>query len=194
MRTMRLVLLLMGVATFTTAMAWSQSAVAAERQDIELAVTYSALRSNVLNGSTAWLQGGGIEISDGFRHGLGAVGSFSGFHASNIAPGVNMTMLTTTFGPRITWQLKSKRRMTVFGQGLAGFASGMDSIFPQGTGITPSAMAPAIQAGGGLDWRLSRRVAVRPVKAEWLWTGFPNGKNDLQHNMNLSSGVVVRLF
>jgi hypothetical protein len=45
--------------------------------------------------------------------------------------------------------------------------------------------------GGGLDLRLSPRVSLRLVEANYLVTTFDNGVNDHQNIRRLSAGLVV---
>lgn len=187
-------LLLTGTMMLTTSIAWSQTAPANEGHEVDLAVTYSAQYNNVLGGPTFWQPAGGtIELSGNFYHGLGGVANVGGYRASNIAPGgVNLTMVTTTFGLRYTWAPRS-RNYALFGQGLAGQAYGLDSVFPQPSGAVTSFNAFALLVGGGVDYRLNSHFAVRPFQCEWLWTEFPNAKNNLQNNIRFSAGIVFRL-
>jgi len=52
-------------------------------------------------------------------------------------------------------------------------------------------------AGGGFDFRLSRRMSIRPIQADYLLTHFNefdtfqlNTSNSTQNNLRLSTGVV----
>lgn len=194
MRTTLRTLLLTVALTLTAAIAWSQVNPPSEGNELDLAVTYSAQYNNILGGPTFWQPGGGtIELSGDFYRGLGAAANIGGYRASNIAPGgVNLTMVTTTFGPRYTWAPRSKR-YALFGQGLVGQAYGLDSVFPQPSGAVTSFTTLALLVGGGVDYRFSRRLAVRPFQCEWLWTEFPNAKNNFQNNIRFSAGIVFRL-
>jgi opacity protein-like surface antigen len=165
--------------------------------EIDLAVTYTPLRSNLTTGPVFWQQGASAELSATFYRGLGMVASISGNHASNISPsGVDLTMVTTTFGPRYTWSHRlhggAERRLNVFGQALIGVSFGTDSVFPSASGVQSSANSFALQLGGGVDLALSRHFAVRPVQADWLRTQFPNDTTTVQNNLRLSAGVVFR--
>ena len=53
-------------------------------------------------------------------------------------------------------------------------------------------MGGGAQAGGGLDYRLSQHVAVRAVEAAWQHTQLPNGTNNIQNDLLLGAGIVVR--
>jgi peptidoglycan-associated lipoprotein len=47
-------------------------------------------------------------------------------------------------------------------------------------------------AGGGMDFKLSKLISIRPIQAEYYLTKFPDGLNNRQNNFRLSSGVVFR--
>lgn len=181
-------LLLTGAIAMTTSMVSAQ-----ERHEVDVAVTYSAQYNAILGGSSFWQPAGGtMDLSAEFFHGLGIVANVGGYRASNIAPGVNLTMVTATFGPRYTWVSRAKPKLALFGQGLAGEAHGLDSVFPQPSGAVTSFNTIAVLVGGGADWRLNRHFAVRPFEVEWLWTQFPNSQNNYQNNVRFSGGIVFR--
>ena len=186
-------LLLMGAATFTTTLLHGQQpAIAASHVETDLALTYSVQRSNQTNGASFWQQGGALDLSAQFYHGWGIAMNVAGERASNINnSNVNLTMVATTFGPRYTWSLPS-RKLTVFGQGLIGEAFGSDSIFPTPRGAQTDTTSFALQVGGGVDLRLSKHLAVRLLQADWLRTQFPNASTNVQNNLRLGAGIVFR--
>ena len=50
----------------------------------------------------------------------------------------------------------------------------------------------AMTAGGGIDFKLSEHVFIRPVQAEYFMTKIPDGLNSRQNNFRFSAGVVFR--
>jgi outer membrane immunogenic protein len=50
----------------------------------------------------------------------------------------------------------------------------------------------AITAGGGIDFKVSKHVSVRPVQADYFLTKMPDGLNNRQNNFRFSAGVVFR--
>jgi hypothetical protein len=125
-------------------------------------VTYSAGRSNLTGWNTFWQQGGAVELSAEVYHGIGTAANIAGGRASNIdGSGVNLTTVTTTFGPRYTWSPKY-RGLAFFGQELIGEAHGLDSVFPSVTGATTNFDSFALQIGGGVDLRLWHRFCCPP--------------------------------
>jgi hypothetical protein len=81
-----------------------------------------------------WSQGGAAELADTLYRGLGIAVDVDRTHASDInSSGVDLTLVTATFGPRYTWTAPAKsyaHDLQFFGQGLIGRANGRDSVFP----------------------------------------------------------------
>ena len=183
-------LLLWGAAaTVTTNSLWGQTP--APRQEVDLAVTYLAQRSNLTPGQFFWRQGGTFELSTQGPHGLGIAMNIEGSEASNIlGTGIDLDTLTTTFGPRYTWH---HRKVAVFGQGLIGESHAWNSYFPQTGGPVTDFNTFALQVGGGVDLPISRHFAVRPIQADWIRTQFPNATTTVQNNLRLGAGIVLRI-
>lgn len=159
---------------------------------VELALTFSAQRSLQVNtNQNFWAEGGGAEVGvDAFR-GLGIAASFSGAHTSNIgSTGTSLSLVTETFGPRYRWH--GDHKWSLYGEGLVGEANAYNSLFPSMFGAQTDANALAVQVGGGVDLRLSRHLAVRALQASWLRTQLPNSTSDIQNNLLLGAGIVIR--
>jgi len=185
-------LLLTGAITWTSAIAYGQAAPAPQPHEVDLTFTYGAQRSNLTTGSDFWLRGGALDLSAELYRGWSIVANIAGERASNInSRGVNLTMVTTTFGPRYTWS--PKRKLSVFGHGLIGEALGLDSVFPSPTGAQTDSNTIALQVGGGVDLRLSKHFAARALQADWVRTQFPNSTTNVQNNLRLGAGIVFRL-
>jgi hypothetical protein len=183
------ILLLAGALMGTPA--WAQTPSAQRSGHLEVAVTYDAALSNQTTSNSFWLQGGSVQAHGEFWRGLGVVADVAGLHTGNIhSSGVGVDLVTATFGPRYTW---SHRRLSFFGQGLAGEANGLNSLFPGVSRAGSSGNSLAVQVGGGMNLSLSPRIAVRVFEADWLRTQLPNGTTDVQNNLRLGAGVVLRL-
>ncbi len=183
-------LLLLGAITLTTSL-WGQAT--APRHEVDFAVTYSAERSNITPGQFFWRQGGSGELSAEIYHGFGIAVNIAGSQATNIlGTGINLDTVTTTFGPRYTWHRPSDK-LAVFGQGLIGESHAWNSFFPQTGGAIASFDTFALQVGGGVDLRVSRHFAVRPIQADWVRTQFPNATTNVQNNLRLGGGIVLRM-
>jgi|SRR6187402_28843 len=197
MRIMNLcsMLLLAGAATLTTATSEGQIAASPKTQSptLNVGLMYSANRSNAVGGNNFWGQGGTLEFSADVFHGLGIAFNASSSTATNInTAGADLTTITMTVGPRYTWTPRS-RRFDVFGEGLVGDARGTHSLFPTSTGVVTDIDALAIQVGGGVDLRASRRLSVRALQADWVRTQFPNGTTNVQNTLRLGAGLIFRL-
>ncbi len=184
-------LLLAGIVMTTLSL--SGQNVRSNSHEVDVALTYNGLYSNLVSGGNFWQQGGGIELSAEAYRGLGVAMSISGARVSNIqGRGVNLTTITDLFGPRYTWTTRS-RKIALFGQGLIGEAHGSDSVFPSPQGALTSFNSFALQVGGGVDLRLSKHFAVRTFQADWLRTQFPNASTNVQNDFRLGSGIIFRL-
>jgi hypothetical protein len=159
---------------------------------VELALTFSAQRSLQVNTTqNFWAEGAAAEIGvDAFR-GFGIAANFTGARTSNIGTtGTALSLVTVTFGPRYRWH--DGHRLSLYGEGLVGEANAFSSLFPSTFGAQTDANALATQVGGGVDLRLSHHVAVRALEASWLRTQFPNSTSDIQNNLLLGAGIVIR--
>jgi hypothetical protein len=191
MRTALCSILFLGIIAPTTAALAQAVQTAQPTHEVDLAFTYSPQHRDGTNGNSFWAQGGNVELSADAYRGFGVAVAFSVNHASNInGSGVNLTTYTPAFGPRYTW---SHRKLAIFGEGLIGVSEGTGSVFPAAGGAMPAARTFAAQVGGGVDWRLTNRIAVRAVQASWLRTEFPNGTTNVQNTLQIGAGVVFRL-
>jgi hypothetical protein len=186
--------LLILAAVLSTAIACAQHP-AARSSHIDLAVTYDADRTNITNGNSFWMQGGGAEVAGVFPYGLGVVAELSGLHAGSISPTqVPLSLLAVTVGPRYTWRApwhSGKRDLSLFGQVLLGEAHGFDSLFPLSSGaISNSSTSLALQAGGGIDLGLAHHVSLRLLQANWLRTQLPNSSTGVQNHLRADAGIV----
>jgi hypothetical protein len=126
------------------------------------------------------LFGGGGQIEYNATDRFGIVGGFAG--VGSVGRGVAFSYL---FGPRVNFR---HDKVTVFGEGLLGG-------FLSSAGIGRLAVENnfALGVGGGVDYALSRYVAIRPVEAQYFLTTLPDGLNDRQNSFRFSTGVAIRL-
>jgi opacity protein-like surface antigen len=158
----------------------------------DLAVTYITERSIKAGTSdTFWMQGGSAELGFNLIHGIGVAGDYTGTHASSIGnSGVPLTLTVITFGPRYRWH--AEKRISIYGEGLIGVASGSNSVFPGVSGATSNANNWAWQAGGGFDFRVTRHLALRALDIGYLHTELPNATNNAQNILRLGAGLALR--
>jgi hypothetical protein len=159
---------------------------------LDLSFTYIAERSLKANTSqNFWMQGGSMELGANVWRGWGVAADLTGVHTGSIgSSGLPLSLVTITFGPRYRWH--PDRRLSLYGQGLIGEANGFGGIFPTPTGSQPGANGLAAQVGGGIDYRLSDRFAIRILDAEWSRTQLPNSTDDVQNTLRLGAGIVLR--
>jgi len=173
---------------------YSTPLLAQSTASLDIAATYNATRGGSDPNANFWMQGGSIELQAHLYRGVGVVAEVAGAHVANInSSGVNLDMVTVTFGPRFNWSLPAHGRYEFFGQVLAGEANGFHSVFPTPNMATDSSNSLALKLGGGLNIALSRRIALRAIEANWLRTQFPNATTNVQNNLSLGAGVVLRL-
>jgi hypothetical protein len=188
--------LLAGAMTITAAIlaqgAAAQAAAQPEHGRLEVSVTYGAMPSNVITSDRFWMQGGSVEVEGPFYHGLGAVADIGGMHTGNVnSSRVSLDLVTATFGLRYTW-VPAQKKYEFFGQGLLGEANGFHGLFPTPAGATDSSNSMAVEAGGGMNVTLSPHVALRAFEVNWLRTQLPNSTTNIENNIRLGAGVVLR--
>jgi outer membrane protein OmpA-like peptidoglycan-associated protein len=158
----------------------------------DIAVGYNYIRANAPPaGCDCFGMNGGF-LSAGFRVNdwLGFAADATGGHSDNIGSlGQNLNLFTLTTGPRISYHY---RRLVPYGQAMLGLAHGSDSYFPTATSYSTSASTYAFSAGGGLDYNLTHRYAIRAINAEFLKTGFQNGSTNTQNHIMLGAGIVIK--
>jgi opacity protein-like surface antigen len=145
---------------------------------------YTYLRFNPGQGDTSINLNGGI---GSFAYNLNSMfaveGEFAGYHASNIEnSGLSLTNISYMFGPKV---YKSIGKITPFGHVLFGGAHATVS----GDGSS-SSNAFALAVGGGVDYNVSRRFAIRFGELDYVYTRFTSINTGNQSNFRYSGGVV----
>jgi len=183
------ILLVCAAATVSTGL-WAQTRLAEPRFD--LGVTYSPEHTQLAPGSCNcfWLQGGSLESAVSLWRGFGIAGSFAGERISGYANGLDFNRLTYTAG--LGYRHNAGGRIQIFGHALGGRAHAFQGAFPSSTGLLSTANSLALQTGGGLDFPLSNRFAVRLLEAEYVRTQLPNGYANTQNDLRLSVGLTLR--
>jgi hypothetical protein len=168
----------------------------------EVGVNYSIMQSNREGGATFWTQGGSVQAHRNLWRGLGVAADASGLDTPNenihvhdpqaSATPVGLDLITFAAGPRYTWGPASSR-YALFGQFLAGWTHGMNSVFAAPGGAVSSASSVAWVAGGGLNMHVSQHISLRAIEADWLRTALPNAGNGVQNNLRLGAGLIWRI-
>jgi len=132
-------------------------------------------------------KGGGGQLEYNAKNWLEVVGDLAGFYATSSGNGSFAGAgFTYLLGPRVNFR---HGKFTPFVQALFGGVRTTDGI-AQSTGTENNF---AMTAGGGIDFKVSRHVSVRPIQAEYFMTKIPDGLNNRQDNLRLGAGVVLRV-
>ena len=151
----------------------------------EFGLNYSWLHVNGVNGDLHRTGNGG---SGYFEYNIdkivGLVGDFGGYANTRI----NQRLFTYMFGPRFNWR---HARWNPYVQFLFG---GADAWLNVNSPHGPTQNAFAMAAGGGLDYALTRRIALKPFQAEYVMTELQanNGFGSRQNDVRFSAGVAFR--
>ena len=102
--------------------------------------------------------------------------------------GLSGTMYTYTGGPRLP--VPGNHRRKPFVQLLAGGGR----LNASSSGISAGENSFAMAIGGGLDFTIRHRLAIRVIEADYLLTQFahPDGSSAAQNNVRISAGLVFR--
>jgi len=163
-------------------------------RDFEAFGGYSYMRSNIaLSSAPLSLNGGSVSMAVYFNDRLGIVGDFGLYRQDNVAgQGFNLIFSTYQFGPRL--RFPQLTHLTPFAHFLwgVGHAGGTAYTRSLGFGVSPLGVNNAfvLTAGAGADWKVSPRIAIRLVQADYLHSEFLNGSGNRQENIKLSTGVV----
>jgi peptidoglycan-associated lipoprotein len=162
-----------------------------DRRTLDLSFGYNYVHANAPPASCGCfsMQGGSASIGLPLPHRFTAVADFGATHAENINNSTeDLTLFTYLFGVRYAPKRLQSRHISPFAEAMFG-AAHTYSQFPLvngGNGI-------AAMTGGGLDIRLNRRISIRAFDADYLFTHIPNGANDSQNNLRITSGLVLHL-
>lgn len=177
----------------------------------ELFLGYSYLRAapTFADGNRlVHLNGGDASIAFNLTRSFGLVTDFSGFADSKIAvsgPGADPAgtfgskgdAFTFLFGPRFSY--RGHERIVPFFQVLAGGVHASEVTLTGCVGaacqVLPAQSSFALTAGGGLDLKVQKHLAIRLVQAEYLMTRLADantGYSTTQNDIRLSAGLVFR--
>jgi hypothetical protein len=177
---------------------------------VELFLGYSYLRAVptlAAGNRLVWMNGGSTSIAFNFNRYLGLVGDFGAYTNSQIrftgaytstvnVNNANVAAFTYLVGPRFSF--RKYDRMTPFVQALFGLVHANKVILADCTfscTLLTTEDEFAMTAGGGLDVKVHRHIAIRIIQAEYLMTRFKSyttGVTASQNDVRLSAGVVLR--
>jgi outer membrane immunogenic protein len=130
--------------------------------------------------------GGGGQFEYNANNWIGVVGDLAGYGATSKVNGALVGgAFTYLFGPRVNFR---HGKVMPFAQTLFGGIRTTDGIGESGPENNF-----AMTVGGGVDFKVSTRVSVRPVQAEYFMTRLPNGLNNRENNLRIGAGIILRL-
>jgi hypothetical protein len=126
--------------------------------------------------------GWNASLTGNFNKYFGVAADFSGAYKS--ISGVSAKVHTYTFGPVLS--LNHEGTINPFVHALFGGAHASASFEGTGSGTNGFAM----MMGGGVDAKVSPRLAIRAIQADWVYYRF-QGVGESK-NVRISTGVVFR--
>jgi opacity protein-like surface antigen len=163
----------------------------------ETGLDYTFTRVNPGGNLTSYTANGGSGFVEyNLNHVVGLVADLGGNYIGNVNGfPIDNTTFTYLFGPRFNWR---RSRLTLYVQTLVGGARFSNAYDPQSPtpvlGVSENTFAAAI--GGGVDFRLTDHLAIKPIQVDYLMTQLPStfaNVNEVQNNLRYSAGIVFRL-
>jgi hypothetical protein len=164
-----------------------QAAVAAPQ--FEAAGAFSYVRGNADDSGGGFnLDGGSASFAYNYRGRFGLVADAGAYRFTGLGGGLSSTMYTYMGGARLP--LPGRHRIKPFVQILAGGGR----LNASSSGISAGENGFAMAVGGGLDFTIRHRLAIRVIEADYLLTRFahPDGTSASQNNVRISTGLVFR--
>ena len=162
-----------------------------ETPKVELYAGYDYVHFNVTAKVTGFppsqsfnANGGGGQLEYNPNNWLGIVGDMSGYGVMGSNSQLEAGAFSYLLGPRINL---GHGKVTPFAQVLLGGIWATSGI---GGGGSQSHFA--MTTGGGVDFKVSRLIAIRLAQVEYFMTRFPDGLNNRQNNFRFSTGIVFR--
>jgi len=152
----------------------------------EVSLAYSPTEANAPPGGCGCFFMNGLSAEGNFRtyRAYTTVVDVTAAHTGQIQnTGQPFSLLMATGGMRLNFRFGHQRqdgfdtfyRYKPFVQGLAGFARGFDSAFPDKAGfVQPTANSFAFLVGAGLDVKYRKHLSFRAIQADYGYTRLPN--------------------
>jgi hypothetical protein len=121
-------------------------------------------------------------------HGFSLVADLSAAHASNISNTTQtVTIFHYLFGPRYSLR-KGASRFVPYVQALGGGAEEISNY-----AVVQGVTGAAFSLGGGVSTTLKPHLGFTLVEADWVQSRLPNGQNNLQNDLRVSTGFTFRV-
>jgi len=150
---------------------------------------------------TSNINGGSASLAYNLNNWFGLAADFGGSAITRVdlsglpSVDVSSTLFTYLFGPRFSY--RGNKTFTPFAQVLVGGAHITD-VTSAGATLAKGENAFAMAVGGGLDWNVTKLVAIRVGQVEYVLTRFSApfslmGAPGTQNSVRVSAGVVFKL-
>ena len=190
----------LGVACALALVCMSYLAPVAQAQDTPKVEVFAGYSYMPLKGPDG--HGLNVSVTTNLNHRVGLTADFSGHFGtgrfSSQTTGFsdpsrgNIRLYNLFYGPRL--MIGNRGRATVFGHSLFGLSHSFAQTFPPPSQpqlpIEFSGTGFGMALGGTLDIELNSRLALRPIRADYLFSRFV-GRN--HHDFRYSGGIVIRL-
>lgn len=160
---------------------------------VEFFTGYSNMQANTAVSGARLNLNGYISSMSFYWNDWGALVAEVGVYRQGSIPGSGSSLGISTYqaGPRARWRRYS--RVTPFAEVLigAGHAGGTLYTRPLGPGLAALKAQTTFIAttGGGVDVKLTHRIAIRLVQAEYQHSNFLNGYGKSQNSFRFSTGL-----
>ena len=197
------------IVAFAVALLLGGVAIAQEDHKFEVTGDYSYFRFNpglsrYFNSHS--LNGGGGDVTYFLTSMIGAKADLQGYgsYTECTKPGAPIVgcasgnLFTYLFGPEVKFRMG---KLQPFGEVLVGgahsnlYANACSKISGLCGSKSPSNNAFAFEVGGGVDFTVTEKIAIRIVDADYVLTRFGNnftGGNNSQSNFRFQTGVQIR--
>jgi outer membrane immunogenic protein len=159
-----------------------------EMSTLDLTFSYAYFHANApatVCGCFA-LQGGAAGLVVNFPHALSFVADLSSAHASAVnGTAQNITIFDYLVGPRLSY--RSSHRTTPYLQVLIGGSQETSNY-----AAVHDVHSFAWSGGLGFTTVVTRHLAWNVVEADYIYSELPNGTNNFQQDLRLSSGLTLR--
>ena len=186
------------------------SAFAQERRaEVFFGYSYTRINPNTSGQPGFNLNGGNAAVAYDLSEPIALVVDFGGYHIAKIGnASADVDFFSFLFGPRFSYRAHS--RIIPFGQVLIGGVSTSLYGAPPGSFVGGRAGGFAMTLGGGVDAKMSERLAFRLIQSEYFMTRFhefsaspgsplsafpgivPAVGRVTQNNLRISTGIVLR--
>ncbi len=169
--------------------AQAQATPAASQLGFDVAGTGTVIRANEGPGVCGcfFMYGGSGEFSIKGGHNLAFVTN-AGYTSQTNIGNIDRNLAVLTVFEGVRYSRDHGGRFIPFGEAFVGISHTASNYK-----IDSSTVRAAAMAGGGVDFRLTDRFAVRLPQVDYLFTSTPNGQNNFQNQLRLSAGVVFHV-